>query len=259
MELETIKYSVEGPVAKITLDQPGTDNRVSLKMAQEMHLACSMIMEDEGVLVAILTGNGMTFCAGTEEYLEYEQRSSMDIQQYLHNRRVASSISDIQKPMIAAINGDAHGQGLEIALACDIRITAEHSHLSMPQVKYGAIPWDGGTQRLPRIIGQSWASDMLITGRTVTADEAVRIGLVHQVVSQYRLPTACSELADTISNLGPIATRYAKESVQKGMDMTMDQGMRLEMDLNLIIQTTQDRAEGLSSFLEKRKPNFRGN
>ena len=100
---------------------------------------------------------------------------------------------------------------------------------------------------------------MLITGRTVTADEAVRIGLVHQVVSQYRLPTACSELADTISNLGPIATRYAKESVQKGMDMTMDQGMRLEMDLNLIIQTTQDRAEGLSSFLEKRKPNFRGN
>ena len=259
MQLETIKYSVEGPVAKVTLDQAGLDNRVSLKMAQEMHLACSLIMEDDEILVAILTGNGMTFCAGTEEYLGTEQGNPIDAQQYLYNRRIASSISDIQKPIIAAINGDAHGQGLEMALACDIRIATQHSHMSMPQVKYGSMPWDGGTQRLPRIIGRSWASDMLITGRVLNADEAIRIGLVHQVVPDDRLDKLSTELAQTISSLGPIATRYAKESVQKGMDMTMEQGMRLEMDLNLIIQTTQDRAEGLSSFLEKRKPHFRGN
>jgi enoyl-CoA hydratase/carnithine racemase len=145
-----------------------------------------------------------------------------------------------------------------MALACDIRLAAADAILGMPQITQGTIPWDGGTQRLPRIVGRAWATDLLLTGRLIDAQEALKIGLVHEVASQDQLMERAERLASTIAALGPVATRYAKEAILKGMDMTLDQGMRLEMDLNLLLQTTADRAEGIASFLERRQPNFTG-
>ena len=122
----------------------------------------------------------------------------------------------------------------------------------MTQICDGTIPWDGGTQRLPRIVGRAWATDMLLSGRVMDSEEALRIGLAHQALPSGDLASRLRQMASTMAALAPIATRYAKETVLKGMDMTLEQGMRLEMDLNLILQTTRDRAEGIASFLEKR-------
>ena len=160
--------------------------------------------------------------------------------------------------MAALLNGDAIDHGLELALACDLRLAADNARFGMTQVTRGSMPWDGGTQRLPRIVGRAWAADLLLTGRLVDAQEALDIGLVHEVHPSERLPERGEQLARSLAALAPIASRYAKESVLKGMDMTLDQGMRLEMDLNLILQTTLDRAEGIASFLERREPTFRG-
>ncbi len=130
--------------------------------------------------------------------------------------------------------------------------------MGLPQILQGTMPWDGGTQRLPRIVGRAWAIDLLLTGRLVDTHEAQKIGLIHEVKPQSQLVERTEQLARTIAALGPIATRYAKESILKGTDMTLHQGMRLEMDLNLLLQTTDDRAEGISSFLERRQPRFTG-
>ena len=128
----------------------------------------------------------------------------------------------------------------------------------MTQIRQGTIPWDGGTQRLPRIVGRAWATDMLLNGRIVDAEEALRIGLVHQIAPPDELAGRVEQIASTMAALAPIATRYAKEVVLKGMDMTLEQGLRLETDLNVILQTTRDRAEGVASFLERREPTYTG-
>ena len=150
------------------------------------------------------------------------------------------------------------GQGLELALAGDLRIAAEEAQLGISETGKLSFPWDGGTQRLPRLVGPAWALDMALTGRMVSAQEALGLGLVNRVAPGERLEEATEELAAQVLAAAPIAARYAKESVGKGMDMTLGQGLRLEADLSVILQSTADRVEGLASFKERRKPKFRG-
>jgi len=161
-------------------------------------------------------------------------------------------------PTIAAINGDAFGQWLELALACDIRISAEDARFSMPQVTYGEIPWDGGTQRLARLVGRGKALEMILTGEVIDALEAYRVGLVNRVVPRKALMKEAIALASEMADKGPIALRFAKEAVCKGMDLTLEQGLRLEADLYFLLHTTQDRTEGIRAFIEKRPPKFEG-
>ena len=260
MQYSALHYHSEQGVAWITLDRPMAQNRVNLRMATELRDVCQRIMQDDDVLVVVLTGTGHDFCPGDEDELPTPdgEKPVESVASYLEPRRAAGFLAGIEKPVIAAINGDAIGHGLEMALACDIRLAATDARMGMPQITRGTLPWDGGTQRLPRIVGRAWATDLLLTGKLIDAQEALRIGLVHEVTSQDQLMERAGQLAGTIAALGPIATRYAKESVLKGMDMTLDQGMRLEMDLNLLLQTTADRAEGIASFLERRQPNFTG-
>ena len=260
MKPSTINYHSGQGIAWITLDRPTAQNRVNLRMATEVRDVCRVIMEDDDVLVVVVTGTGHDFCAGDEnEAPAFDGEKPVEsVTSYLEPRRAAGFLAGIEKPVIAAINGDTIGHGLEMALACDIRLAATDARMGMSQITQGTLPWDGGTQRLPRIIGRAWATDLLLTGRLIDAQEALRIGLVHEVTSQGQLMERAGQVAGTIAALGPVATRYAKESVFKGMDMTLDQGMRLEMDLNLLLQTTADRAEGISSFLERRQPNFTG-
>jgi enoyl-CoA hydratase/carnithine racemase len=167
-------------------------------------------------------------------------------------------VAGIDRPVIAAVDGDALGLGLEIALSCDIRIASEKARFGLPQVARGRIPLDGGTQRLPRIIGRGKAMELLLTAETISADEALEIGLVSKVVPPEALAGEVDKLAETIAAKGPIALRYLKEVVNKGLDMTLEQGLRLEADLYFLLHTTADRTEGIKSYLEKRPPKYKG-
>ena len=167
-------------------------------------------------------------------------------------------IARLDRPVIAAISGDAIGQGLELALACDIRIASETARFGLPQIKSGLIPWDGGTQRLSRLIGKGKALEMILTGEVIKAQEALRIGLVNKVVSKKELMDVAVKVAQEMASKGPIALRYIKEAIYKGMDMTLEQGLRLEADLYLLIHTSKDRTEGIQAFREKKTPKFEG-
>jgi enoyl-CoA hydratase/carnithine racemase len=242
----SINYLKKGHIALITLNRPDVGNAVDLKMVQEMEEVCARINGDGDIYVVSITGAGDAFCAGGE------------LDESIFARGPADFIAGIECPVIAAINGDALGQGLEIALSCDIRLAAEGSHLGLPQASRGIMPVDGGTQRLPRIVGRGKALEMLLTAGVITAEEALEIGLVSKVVPAGSLADEALKLAETIAAKGPLALRYLKEAVIKGMDMTLEQGLRLEADLYFLLHTTNDRTEGIEAFREKRTPEFKG-
>ena len=177
---------------------------------------------------------------------------------WLKEIQAASAIAAIQVPVGVAVNGDAMDHGLELAIAGDIRVAASGSRFGLADLASGGFPWDGGTQRLPRLVGPAWARDMILTSRIIDAKEALAIGLVSRVVQSERLMEETLILAESILAGGSIAARYAKEAVSQGADLTLDQGLRLEADLNVLLQSTADRAEGIESFLERRTPRYTG-
>ena len=228
-------------IARITLNRPEVENRINLQLAQEMVEICAAVNQDDDIYVVLITGAGDKFCCGSDI------KSS-----------VAASVAGIEKPVIAAINGDAIGDGLELALSCDIRVASDTAKFGLPHLESGTIPADGGTQRLPRLIGKGKALELILTAETINAAEALDIGLVSKVVPVNELSTAVETLVQGIATKAPISLRYVKEAVNKGMDMTMDQGLRLEADLYLLLHTTGDRTEGITAFIEKRTPEFKG-
>jgi enoyl-CoA hydratase/carnithine racemase len=240
MPEKTVLFSKKDHIATITLNRPSAGNTINRELAQELTEACNRIMEEDDIYVVIITGAGRAFCKGGE------------------NLNPAAIIAAVEQPVIAAINGDALGPGLEIALSCDIRITSDKAHFALPQVAGGVIPMDGGTQRLPRIVGRGRALEMLMTAATLTAKEALEMGLVSRVVPADVLAAETQKLAETIAAKGPLALRYLKEAILKGMDMTLEQGLRLEADLYFLLHTTSDRTEGVKSYLEKRTPKYKG-
>jgi enoyl-CoA hydratase len=252
MSYHTITYRVAGGVATVTLNRPRANNAVSIPLAQELTDACSVINRDETIRVVIITGAGKVFSVGTTPS---RRRSDSPAPRLLP---AANALSHLHCPVIAAINGDAIGQGLELALAADIRIAAETARLGLPHIASGLIPWDGGTQRLPRLVGRARALEILLTGEMVTAAEAYCMGLVNKMVPLAELPSVVAGIAQKIAASAPLAARYAKEAVRQGMDLTLEQGLRLETDLYLLLQTTADRTEGITAFLEKRQPRFKG-
>ena len=254
---DSVLYHTTDGVAWITLNRPLARNRLDLPMATALRRACRLIMQDDSVRAAVLTGTSDVFCDGDDSD-DPPAGGPEERQSHLEARRAASFLGAVEKPVVALLNGDAIDHGLELALACDFRLAAAGARFGMTQVTRGAMPWDGGTQRLPRAVGRAWAADLLLTGRLIDAQEALDIGLVHEVHPACRLMERGEQLVRSLAALAPIAARYAKESVLKGMDMTLEQGMRLEMDLNLILQTTLDRAEGIASFLERREPKYTG-
>jgi enoyl-CoA hydratase/carnithine racemase len=169
------------------------------------------------------------------------------------------AIAKLKQPVIAAIRGNALGLGLELALACDIRIGTESARFGLPQIQEGSVPSNGGTQRLPRLVGQGKALQMILTGEIIDAVEAHRIGLVNRIVASESLVGAATELARDMATKSPLSLSYVKEALYGGSDLTIDQGIRMELDMYLLLCTTSDRAEGITAFREKRKPDFRGN
>jgi enoyl-CoA hydratase/carnithine racemase len=250
---DQIKYTVKNHVAAVTL----TKNVITVELAAELRNICAEINHDDQIYVVLISGTGKKFCKGNE----LENRKIVEaslFKDFKSTFGVADAIAGIDKPVIAAINGDALGQGLELALACDIRIAVQNARFGLTQVKSGLMPMDGGTQRLPRLLGRGKTIEMLLTGKIIESDVALAIGLVSQVVPPDRLKPEAEELAQSMAAKAPVALEYAKEAMNKGMDLTLDQGLRLEADLYFFLHTTSDRTEGIRAFQEKRKPKFEG-
>jgi enoyl-CoA hydratase len=243
MSYSAIIYDKGQSHAVITLNRPAADNIINQQLAQEMVEVCQEVDQDDEVRAVIITGAGDVFCGGSELTVP---------------GGVAAAVASLEKPVIAAINGDALGQGLELTLGCDIRLAVTGAKFGFPQVARDLLPMDGGTQRLPRIVGRGKALEMLFTGKTITAEGAYDIGLVHKVVERETLTSEAETLATDLAGKAPIALRYAKEAINKGLDLTLEQGLRLEADLYFLLHTTDDRTEGIRAFQEKRSPEFKG-
>ena len=254
MSYARIIYSLDPPIARVVLNDPDRSNAPDDVMAAELRSAADQVSED-GASVLVVSGAGNQFCVGRAALGD---SCVEDPRQRLEMHRCASALAGIPVPVIAAINGDAMDQGLEVVLACDMRVAAEDARLGITDLARGVVPWDGGTQRLPRLVGRGLAMEMLLMGRVLDAREALGAGLVHQVAPREDLESVAAMLAASLAEKGPIALRYAKEAVLRGMDGPMEQGMRLEADLSILLQGTADRSEGIASFLEKRSPRFAG-
>jgi enoyl-CoA hydratase len=257
MSYYTLTYDKREQVVWITLNQPAAGNAINLQLANELGDACREINQDDDVRAAIITGAGNVFCSGAD----FNDLISIPTGE-LSPRNPASlasgSVASVDCPVIAALNGDAIGAGLDLALACDIRIASEDARFGFPETSYGLIPGGGGTQRLPRLIGRGKATEMILTAELIDAKEAYQVGLVSSVVPVDKLAEEAEGIAKRLISRAPIAVRYAKEAVYKGVDMTLDQGLRLEADLSFLLQTTADREEGIKAFLEKRAAQFKG-
>ena len=246
-------------MATVTLDRPETGNRIDVAMAAELREVCRTIGEDEGVRVVIVTGAGGAFSAGRETPpADLVSGNPEELLGWIGRLQVSSCLAGLTVPVIAAVNGDAIDHGLELALAADLRIAADGANFGLTDLGHGGLPWDGGTQRLPRLVGPAWARDMILTGRIIDAPQALGLGLINRVVKSDELLAQARQLAESVAAGAPIAARYAKEAVQMGLDLTLPQGLRLEADLNILLHSTSDRAEGLQSFLERRSPGFTG-
>ncbi len=227
-----------------------------LDLSSELKDLCEKIAEEERIRVIILTGFG-----GKPIPLGIEMSRNISVakkEAYKRLVSLAEPFAKSERPLIAAIEGDAIGLDLELALACDVRLAVDTSHFGLPQIRSGIIPWDGGTQRLSRVVGRGKALEIILTGEIIDAQEAHRIGLVSRIVRAGQLMTSAMDLAHQMASKAPIALRYAKEAINKGIDLTLEQGLRLEADLYFLLHTTGDRTEGIKAFREKRNPRFRG-
>jgi len=229
-------------VARIVIDNQETGNALDEGMARDIVDACETIAADDGIYVVVLSAERTAFCPGGDT----------------GPVRPAAALAALDRPVIAAINGPCLEIGLELALAADIRIAADTAVFGLPQVADGALPEDGGTQRLARAIGPGKAMELLFTATEITAAEALEIGLVSHVYPAADLAEETDKLAQAVAAKGPLALRYVKEAVTKGMDLTLEQGLRLEADLYFLLHTTSDRTEGIRSYLEKRDPDYKG-
>jgi enoyl-CoA hydratase len=257
MPYQTIRLSKRGAIAYLDLQRAEQGNRIDGQLLQELAAACAEISDDPQVGVAILSGGeAPVFSLGWDMSLLAAEREPARRQEFLGC--AFDYLPQLSQPVICAINGDALSAGLELALACDVRLASAEAHFALPETSWGLIPMGGGSQRLARIVGRGKALEMILTAEAIDAQEAHRVGLVSQVVPGDRLMAEAQALAERIAARGPIAVRYAKEAVSKGLDMTLDQALRFETDLTIILQATEDRAEGVRAFLDKRPPRFHG-
>lgn len=256
MLYRSLVFQKTDAVGIITLNRPAADNAIDVRLAEELGDICANINHGEEIKVVIITGAGeKAFSVGTDPD---ELSAVVDGELEMRFLSVATPVASLKNPVIAAINGDALGQGLELALACDLRIAAETAHFALPHITCGLIPWDGATQRLSRLIGKAKAMEMIFTGQSIDSTEAYRIGLVNKILPAKELLPTVIDMARAMASKACLALEYAKEAIHKGLDLTLEQGLHLEADLYFLLQTTEDRTEGIRAFQEKRLPQFKG-
>lgn len=259
MPYENILYEKKERVATITINRPDKLNALNRKTMEEINEAILDAGSDDSVGAVIVTGSGSkAFIAGAD-IKELSLLSPIGAKDFaLFGQMVFNHIEHLGKPVIAAVNGFALGGGCELAIACTIRIASENVKLGQPEVNLGLIPGYGGTQRLPRIVGKGRAMEMILTGDIIDAHEAYRIGLVNKVTSSDDLIPTCEKVAKKILSKGPMATHYALEAVNRGLEMPLEEGLFLEATLFGLTCATEDMKEGTKAFLEKREAQFKG-
>ena len=254
-----LDFRLNKSVATVRLTNPDAANRIDAETAAELKDLCSAVSQDDEVRLFIVAGSGGVFSSGRASPPQDSlAQGGAELAGWMSLMQVASAVADLPMPVVAVVEGDAFDHGLELALAADLRIASPDARFASTDLASGSFPWDGGTQRLPRLVGPAWARDMIFTGRVVTAAESLKIGLVNRVVTEEDLWPQVGQLAESIVAGAPIAAGYAKEAVKMGLDVTLAQGLRMEADLNMLLYETADRTEGINSFLERRRPKFRG-
>jgi enoyl-CoA hydratase len=257
MPFERIRLQQEAGTSLLTIDRPAVRNALDTATVGEIHEALDRLEADRSVRVLIVTGAGeQVFVAGADvnTLLARSTRETLDAA----NNRLFSRLENLALPTIAAINGWALGGGLELALACDLRVAAENAKLGLPETSLGIIPGAGGTHRLPRLVGIGVAKEMILAGTILDAAEALRVGLVNRVVSQAELLPAARELAGRIQKRAPLATELAKASLNSAGNIPVEFGMAFDRVAQAVLNATADKKEGMTAFLEKRSAEFRG-
>ena len=255
---ETITVEHRGAVAVLTIHRPDKLNALSEKVHEEGVAALNELRHDDSIRVLVITGSGeKSFIAGAD-IAEFQDRTPTVQRDRFFEPTLFNSIDSFPKPVIAMINGFCLGGGNELALACDLRIASEKARFSQPEINLGLIPGGGGTQRLTRLIGEGRAMEIMLTGDMIDAETALRFGLVNHVYPPDELEAKTMELANKIAEKAPIALQLAKEAVKFASRSNLDEGLRREVDLFALCFATEDKQEGVSAFLEKRKPVFKG-
>ncbi len=254
-----IRYEKELPLAIVTINRPEVMNAMNNALVEEFAQVFTEAEKDDEVRALIITGEGeKAFMAGADIKEVQERDFVLGRSQTRRRQEVLNMLQEMPKPVIAAINGFALGAGLETALACTLRIASTNAKMGSPEVNLGIIPGDGATQRLPRIVGFGRAMEMVLTARMVDAEEAYGIGLVNKVVTREELMDEAKKMAGTIVSKSPLAIQYAKEAVNRSMEMGLNEGMAHESYLHALACATEDKKEGVAAFLEKRKPSYKG-
>lgn len=256
MSFQNVLVTKENDVGVIQLNRPSVLNALSFGLMSELVSGLEELDKDESVRVIILTGSGRAFAAGADLH-EMSQATPVDL---MLGRRFElwDRIRKISKPMIAAVDGYCLGGGNELAMSCDVIIASETATFGQPEVNVGIIPGAGGTQRLTRTVGKYKAMEMILTGRSISAEEAYRVGLVNRVVPSESLMEEAKKLASDIASKPPISIRSAKEAILKAQDTSLEVGLEFERKAFYMLFATEDGKEGMRAFLEKRKPNFKG-
>ncbi|MGA8557223.1 MAG: enoyl-CoA hydratase-related protein [Candidatus Acidiferrales bacterium] len=259
MAYSNLLFEAKDQIARLTINRPQVLNALNRKTLDELDDCLKAVRENATVRVLIVTGAGeKAFVAGAD-INELAQQTPLSGQEFtVHGQGIIHRLETLGKPSIAAINGFALGGGCELALACTIRIASRNAKLGQPEVKLGIIPGLGGSQRLPRLCGKAVAHELILTGDMISADEALRIGLVNRVVEAAELLPAAESIAKKIIANAPLAVQYAMEAVERGIEMPQEEGLYLEATLFGLSCATQDMREGTRAFIEKRPAKFEG-
>lgn len=245
MSLQHVHLEFDGRVARVRLLSPVGPCGLAAAVLTELSRTLDKLEADDALRVLLLAFDGASEGPG-DAAPEAEQAALVE------------QIARCTRPVIVAMSGPAYGVALEIALACDLRIGATGAQYGLPQIRSGRMPFAGATQRLPRLIGQGRAFDMVLTGDPLSAEQALRAGLVQRLVAAGQVNERATALANAMAAASPLAMRLTKEALHSGLDLTLEQGLRMELDLYLLLFSTEDRVEGITAFQRKRKPSFQG-
>ena len=257
MAFVNIGFSAQDRIATITIDRPDVRNAVDESTAVEIERALGEVEEDRSIAVVVFTGGGEKVFVSGADLKDLHHRKARQVLEACLSRLFAR-IDSFPKPTIASMNGHALGGGMEMALACDFRIAVREAKLGFPEVGLGILPGAGGTQRLPRLIGLGRAKELILTGDPVDADRALELGMVNRVVGREELAAATRELAEKLASRAPVAVRLAKAALNLSARVPLDSGLAFEVLSQAVLFETKDKKEGVSAFLEKRKPSFQG-
>lgn len=260
--MASIRFESAGHVARVTLDRPKKKNAITPKMSDELVEAWERLEATDDLRVGVLRGEGDSFCAGADietmgEWYgavpDHMRREHFDREPGLGG--ITKNL-DVRKPLVAAVQGHCLGAGLELALACDLRVATPNARFGLPETKWGILPGQGGTQRLPRLVGPGHALEMMLTAEPIGAERAQKIGLVNRIVDPDDLDAEAVELAETIARRSPQAVRHVKEAVRRGLEMPLEQALRLETQLADPLRDGPDNREARKAFEEDREPDF---